>query len=262
MNTNNHRNNNFDTNNYLFNPNSKHGIYLIHGFSSTTYEVKKLAEHLAQNGYYVQADNLPGHATSIEDCNLITHNEWLTFVEQKIATMYTKCDKVIVMGISMGAVLALHLGSIFPLDGVVAAGALFKFKNEFDVRVLVRLFHRFKTKVPKFKNFNSKELKLINHQFYGYNHYPLVALNEMRKMVDKVKDKLYQISSPVLLIHSKIDQTAVFENYNIIKSLLKTSDLSSLVLEKTGHHIFDTEESDKQEIFSKISTFTQNILNE
>ena len=170
---------NFDTNNYLFNPNAKKGIYLIHGFSSTTYEVKKLAKYLGKKGYYVQADNLPGHGTSVDDCNLSTYDGWLTFVEQKIATMYTKCDKVIVMGVSMGGVIALHLASIFPLDGVVAAGALFKFKNEFNVRILVRLLHRLKTKQLKIKNFNAKELEIINHQFYGYDYYPLIALNEM-----------------------------------------------------------------------------------
>jgi len=251
---------NFDTNNYLFNPNSKLGIYLIHGFSSTTYEVKKLAEHLAQQGYYVQADNLPGHSTTIEDCNLTTHDEWLSFVEQKIASMYTKCDKVIVMGVSMGGVLTLHLASIFPLDGAVVAGGLFKFKNEFNVRVLVRLLHRFKSTQIKRKNFTNKQLKMINNQFYGYDYYPLIALNEMRKMVDKVKDNLHKISSPILLIHSKIDQTAIFENFHIIKNLLKKSTLSTLVLEKTGHHVFDTEESDKEEILSKISTFTKNIF--
>ena len=251
---------NFDTNNYLFNSNSKLGVYLIHGFSSTTYEVKKLAEYLAQQGYYVQADNLPGHSTSIEDCNLTTHEEWLSFVEQKIASMYTKCDKVIVMGVSMGGVLTLHLASIFPLDGAVVAGGLFKFKNEFNVRVLVRLLHRFKSTQIKRKNFTNKQLKMINNQFYGYDYYPLIALNEMRKMVDKVKDNLHKISSPILLIHSKIDQTAIFENFHIIKNLLKKSTLSTLVLEKTGHHVFDTEESDKEEILSKISTFTKNIF--
>ena len=82
------RTKNFDTKNYLFNPNSKLGIYLIHGFSSTTYEVKKLAEHLAQQGYYVQADNLPGHSTTIEDCNLTTHDEWISFVEQRYHQRY------------------------------------------------------------------------------------------------------------------------------------------------------------------------------
>jgi len=253
---------NFDTNNYSFNPNSKLGVYLIHGFSSTTYEVKKLAEYLAQQGYYVQADNLPGHSTSIEDCNLTTHEEWLSFVEQKIASMYTKCDKVIVMGVSMGAVLTLHLASIFPLDGAVVAGGLFKFKNEFNVRILVRLLHRFKTTQSKRKNFTKEQLKIISNQFYGYDYYPLIALNEMRKMVDKVRDNLHKISSPTLLIHSKIDQTATFENFQIIKKSLKNTHLSTLVLEKTGHHVFDTEESDKEEIFSTISRFTKNIFND
>ena len=255
-------NSNFDTNNYLFNPDCKLGIYLIHGFSSTTYEVKKLAEHLGQQGYYVKADNLPGHSTSIKDCNLTTHHECLSFVEQEIASMYTKCDKVIVMGGSMGGVLTLHLASIFPLDGAVVAGALFKFKNQFNVRVLVRLLHRFKTTQLKRKIFTNEQLKLINNQFYGYDHYPLIALNEMRKMVDKVKCNLHKISSPILLIHSKIDQTATFENFHIIKNLLKNTTLSTLVLEKTGHHIFDTEESDKEEILSKISIFTKNIFND
>ena len=36
----------FDTNNYEFNPNSKIGVYLIHGFSSTTYEFKHIAKNL------------------------------------------------------------------------------------------------------------------------------------------------------------------------------------------------------------------------
>ena len=44
----------FDTNNYHFNPDSKFGIYLIHGFSSSI-EVKKLAKHLSQKGYQVKS---------------------------------------------------------------------------------------------------------------------------------------------------------------------------------------------------------------
>ena len=59
--------NRFDTNNYLFNEDSRLGVYLIHGFSSTTYEVKKLADYLAGQGYKVKADNLPGHGTTLSD---------------------------------------------------------------------------------------------------------------------------------------------------------------------------------------------------
>ena len=49
----------FDTNNYEYNSNSKIGIYLIHGFSSTTYEMNFLANHLKQQGYHIVSNNLP-----------------------------------------------------------------------------------------------------------------------------------------------------------------------------------------------------------
>ena len=37
----------FDENNYEFNTDSKNGVYLIHGFTNTTYETKDLAQYLA-----------------------------------------------------------------------------------------------------------------------------------------------------------------------------------------------------------------------
>jgi len=250
----------FDTNNYHFNPDSKFGIYLIHGFSSSTYEVKKLAKHLSQKGYQVRADNLPGHGTTIEDCNSTKYHEWLNAVEKGVAEMYSGCDKVIVIGVSMGGVLSLHLGSLFPLDGIISASALFKFKNEFNVRFINRIFNKLKKTVPKKSTFNPDQVKAQNIQFYGYKHYPLCALNEMRKLVDKVKIKLKKISSPLLLIHSTIDQTAPFENLEIIKKELRTPIVDTLVVHQTGHNIYDTDKDDKEVIFNKIDKFIEKIF--
>tara|TARA_B100000575_G_C23040022_1_gene598599 strand:+ start:152 stop:931 length:780 start_codon:yes stop_codon:yes gene_type:complete len=250
----------FDPDNYLFNPNSKLGIFLIHGFSSSTYEVKKLAIHLSKKGYKVRADNLPGHGTTVEDCNSTKYSEWLTAVETGVAEMYSDCDKVIVIGVSMGGVLSLHLGSLFPLDGIISASALFKFKNEFNVRFMNRIFNKIKKTVPKKSTFNPDQVKAQNIQFYGYQQYPLCALDEMRKMVDYVKLSLNKISSPVLLIHSTIDQTAPFENIGIIKEHLKTENLDTLVVNKTGHNIYDSDKEDKQIIFDKIDQFIYKIF--
>ncbi|RPG03794.1 MAG: alpha/beta fold hydrolase [Pelagibacteraceae bacterium TMED246] len=252
---------NFDSNDYHFNLDSKLGIYLIHGFSSSTYEVKKLALHLSEKGYQVRADNLPGHGTTVEDCNSTKYQEWLNSVEKGIAEMYSKCDKVIVIGVSMGGVLSLHLGSLFPLDGIISASALFKFKNEFNVRFINRIFNKIKKTVPKKSTFNPDLVKAQNIQFYGYNHYPLCALNEMRKMIDKVKLTLKKISSPLLLIHSTIDQTAPFENLEIIKQELTISNLETLVVNETGHNIYDTDKNDKKVIFDKIDQFIERIFN-
>ena len=250
----------FDPHNYLFNSESRLGIYLIHGFSSSTYEVKKMADYLAEKGYRVRADNLPGHGTSVADCNSTKYIEWFSHVERGIAEMYSTCDKVIVIGVSMGSVLSLHLGSLFPVDGIIAASALFQFKNEFNVRVINRLFHRIKNTMPKQSTFNPDQVKAKRIKFYGYNYYPLSALNEMRKMVDKVRINLHKIFSPILLIHSKVDLTAPIDNFKIIQNHLKTNHLETLVLEKTGHNVFDTELNDKELIFNKVDKFINQIF--
>ena len=52
----------FDEKSYDLNCNAKTGIFLIHGFSSTTYELKKLAKFLADKDFFVRFENLPGHA--------------------------------------------------------------------------------------------------------------------------------------------------------------------------------------------------------
>ena len=37
----------FDPNNYTFNESSRNGVYIIHGFTNSTYEVKELALYLS-----------------------------------------------------------------------------------------------------------------------------------------------------------------------------------------------------------------------
>ena len=70
----------FDTNNYEFNKGSKRGAYLIHGFTSSTYELLDLAKFLSKNGFYVKLDNLPGHGTTVDDCNNTQYAEWIDHV--------------------------------------------------------------------------------------------------------------------------------------------------------------------------------------
>ena len=126
----------FDANNYEFNPESKTGIMLIHGFSSTTYELKKLAVFLADNNIFVRLENLPGHGTTVKDCNRYKYIDWINFVEQDLAEMSSKCDKLYLVGISMGSALALHLCSVFPINAAVFAATVLMFNSLQALRIL------------------------------------------------------------------------------------------------------------------------------
>ena len=88
----------FDSNDYIYNPDSKKGVYIIHGYSSSTYEVKDLAKFLGDNGFLAVAKNLPGHGTTVEDCNRAKYTDWIEFVEQDIAKLASKCDEINLIG--------------------------------------------------------------------------------------------------------------------------------------------------------------------
>ena len=124
---------NFDQNNYEYNPKSKTGVYLIHGFSSSTYELKILAKFLNKKNYHVVLNNLPGHGTNIEDCNQSEYTDWLNYSKIELAKLCSQSDNVFIIGISMGAVIGLYLSTLFPINGLIIGGTVLKFKLWFLV---------------------------------------------------------------------------------------------------------------------------------
>jgi len=188
----------FDSNNYEFNTSSKNGIYLIHGFTNTTYEIKKLAQYLSEKGYHTVANNLPGHGTTIEECNRIKYKDWVESVEEGVAKLSSQCDKIHVIGSSMGGVLALNLASKFPVDSLIVVAPVFQFKSEFKTRILVPLFNRIIPITDKASQYKNGK----NMRFYGYTHYPNKALNEFRKLTNVVRKKLGKVKCPTLHLYS------------------------------------------------------------
>ena len=227
----------FDVNNYHFNPNSKIGIYLIHGFSSTTYELKLLADLLNQNGYHVVLNNLPGHGTNVDDCNKYSYNDWLDYSKIELAKLFSSSDQVFIIGCSMGAVISLYLASIFPVAGIIVGGTVLKFKLTFSTNYLNTIIcHFLKTREKKLA-FPKEIRDTIN--FYGYQAYPLIALNQFRKMNNLVLKRLKKVKSPLLIIHSENDQVSIRENVNIVNSMVSSTNKELLEVEHAHHNIFD-----------------------
>ena len=243
--------NRFDKNNYEFNQDSPLGVYLIHGFSNTTYEVKQLAEFLANNGFHAVANNLPGHGTNIDECNKVKYKDWIDKVTQDVAQLASVSEKIYVVGCSMGAVLTLYLASIFPLNGCVVGGTVLKFRNQLAVNYLVPIIHRI-VKTSK------KPIKYSpNTKFYGYTAYPLSALNEFRKLSKVVMAKMSEITIPTLIIHSNADYMSSKENMNIVKNAIKSVNKKILVVEKSHHNLFDANPNQSL-IFKEVLNFLKN----
>ena len=245
----------FDENNYEFNASSKNGIYLIHGFSSTTYEMKKLGEFLATKGYHIVINNLPGHGTTIEDCNKTTFNQWLDFSKQEFAKLCSKSDTTYIIGCSMGGAIALYLASIFPTNGVIVGGTYLKlsFYNKYINPILCYFI-----KIREKKLTYPKAIR-DSISWYGYDAYPLIAYNELKKLCIFVRNNLHQLTKPSLIIHSKSDRMSSRDNVDIIINNIQSETKEVFEVNHAHHNLFDTNK-DTHIIFEKIYVFIKNNI--
>ena len=237
----------FDKNNYEFNKENPIGVYLIHGFSNTTYEVKELAQFLSTKGFHIVANNLPGHGTNIAECNKVKYTDWINKVTQDVAQLASISKEIYIVGCSMGGVLALYLASIFPVNGCVVGGTVLKFNNPRKINYLVPLVHKIIKR-------SRKPIGKSSKRFYGYESYPLSALNEFRKLNKVVMKQISKITSPMLIIHSNSDRLSIKENLTIVKNGVKSIKKKILIVEKSHHNLFDNN-PDQLLIFKEVLNF-------
>ena len=90
------------------------GVLLVHGLGGTPIEFKLVAKGLARNGFKVYCCQLAGHCGSTEDLIKTKWEDWYASVEESFEVLRKDCDTIVVGGLSMGAVLALHLAAKRP----------------------------------------------------------------------------------------------------------------------------------------------------
>jgi len=242
----------FDNKNYEFNTESKDGVYIIHGFTNTTYETRDLAKYLGGQGFYTKAINLPGHGTTPEDCNRTKFTDWIEFTEQGVAEMSSQCDNVFVIGISMGSDLALHLSSVFPLNAAVFASTVLEFKDFIGPRVLTPIFHR----IVPFRDKRKSYPKAVrnNYDYLGYQVWPMSAVNEMRKLTNLVKKELPAVKCPALIIHSTKDILSLQSNISLVYDNISSEIKEKFIVHQANHNLFISN-PDQEQIFQKINSF-------
>ncbi|NQU68067.1 MAG: alpha/beta fold hydrolase [Candidatus Marinimicrobia bacterium] len=246
----------FDTTNYHLNPESRHGCYLIHGFTSSTYEVRDLAHYLADHGYRVVADNLPGHGTAAEDCNRVKYADWLSHVEQGVAEMLPDCDTLFVAGGSMGSILTLHLATLFPLTGIMLGAPLLEFNHPFKTRFINPIASHFLPLMSK-RQFYMKSVRQT-YKYYGYHQYPMKALNQLYKMAQHIRKHLKSVKVPALIQYAKNDVTVPVQNAQLVRDSISSDIIQMTPYEKTTHNIWD-HPAEKKIVFAEILQFMADI---
>lgn len=243
-------------------PGDEIGCLLIHGFTATPKEMSYLAQHLKEEGHTVVGVRLAGHATKVQDMARMHYQDWLASVEDGYHMLKQNCEKIIVIGLSMGGVLALTFSSINQVAGVIAMSTPYRLRSnpKLDtIRIyLLKFLSYFKSFYKKGPSiwFHSERLK----DRISYDQNPLASAAELIKLLKHLRTQLPKIDIPALIIHSIDDDFIVSENAELIYEALTTKDKELVYVEQAAHVI--TEDGDLELLFSKVSAFINRIIKE
>lgn len=227
------------------------GCYLIHGFTGSTYELQGLAEFLAGHGFRVTARLLTGHGSSVAECNLVRATDWLQETEFHFTEFSLECERTFVIGLSMGAGLALHLAILFPVAGVVAMSTALTLPSNF-VPWYFPLVVPFCESVPK-QHIYPQPGESNTLQFYGYDVWPLKGLKAMLKLNRYIRRELNRVTGPAMIMHSRADITAPFENAALVFNTISSEDKVLVSYDHSSHVLPD--DSEKEQVWSAILDF-------
>jgi carboxylesterase len=220
---------------------SRSGCLLIHGFTGAPDEMLPLGKHLSSLHHHtVLGIRLAGHATRMKDLNRTRWEDWAASVEDGLHLLRGMADQVFLLGHSMGGVLALYAAANYQVDGVIAMSTPYQLRKDWRLPIAEYL----SPFIPSIaKGSPEWEQQHAANQEPSYLRYPTRAIAEMRDLLAAMRNALPDITAPTLMMHSKEDRSAPFENLEQISSHLGNQRKESLAIEKGGHMIVLNEAS-------------------
>jgi carboxylesterase len=186
-------------------------VLCLHGLTGTPYEVRPPAEALAEQGFFCRGPLLPGHGTDVSDLFAIGRDAWIEAILVAHDALAARHERVYVLGLSLGGVLALALAQRRSLAGAVVMAAPLRLPA--FVRSGVPLLARVMRALPKRPAILDEEAR-ARHP--GYDRMPLGAVNELLRLAREVEAGLDRVSAAVQLIYSRKDPTVPAYNAGIV----------------------------------------------
>lgn len=97
-------------------------VLLIHGITGTPSEMRYFGACLNKAGYTVFCNTLPRHCESLDELKKVTWQEIAGCCTEDFKKLKVEYPKVFVSGLSMGALMGMHLAYLFPseISGIIA----------------------------------------------------------------------------------------------------------------------------------------------
>jgi carboxylesterase len=185
------------------------GALVLHGFTGSPHSMRGLAEAFAAAGYTVELPRLPGHGTSIADMQTTSWDDWSATVHSAYRDLASRCDQVVVAGLSMGGTLTLWLALQEPgVAGLVLVNPAVG--TDETAAVATQLHGALEAGMEIIPGVGG-DIADPDATEIAYSEVPVACLISLFEAAGEVTPRLGEIVAPVLLMHSLQDHVVAPE---------------------------------------------------
>lgn len=192
---------------------------MIHGFTGGPFEVQPFADYIEEKtDWVVMIPKLPGHG-EILDLKNKSAESWMMVAELALKELKKQVDQVIIVGFSMGGLIAMYLAMRYRIEKLVLLSAAVKYISAGQMLEEVRIAagDAVKGKLAQNPLFHLYEYKLLNT--------PISSAIEFLRVVKMVEPYYDKLTLPVCIVQGKKDGivpvNAAEHIYNQIGSIEK-----------------------------------------
>ncbi|HEX8974279.1 MAG TPA: alpha/beta fold hydrolase [Patescibacteria group bacterium] len=221
---------------FFFEGTNGKGVLLVHGWTSTPYEVRRLGKYLNENGYTVYGLQLSGHGTVPKDLENVKWSTWIQDVEEGYAKLRETCDKVFIGGTSLGSNVAMMFAKENPeVAGLVLMATPYAIRFEsiavFVAKLLMGLKKKYRKKFyPPTFGLSTTITRLISYQTY-----PVKSALETFDLIKHARQDLSLITQPCFVMQSTHDHIVAKNSMDKIHAQVGSKVKKKKPIEKAYH---------------------------
>jgi carboxylesterase len=213
--------------------------------------MRPMGEWLAQQGISSVGPRLAGHGTTWEDLDSTTWQDWERDADQALADIGSRCSDVIVVGLSMGGAMSLHLAAKHPdrLRGISVINPDVR-RPQLALAPVLRLFTKTIRGV-------GNDIKKAGQDEVVYDRTPLRAAAQLGKLYKTVQGELPSMKLPLLVFSSDVDHIVKPSNSRFVMANAGSA-RKDLVPLRNSYHVA-TLDYDADQIFERILAFARSL---
>lgn len=220
------------------------GVLLCHGFTGSPQSLRPWAQYLAEAGLSVSLPRLPGHGTTWQEMARTRWEDWYAEVDRAFDELQANCDEMFVMGLSMGACLALRLAE---LRGDAVRGLVVVNPSITADTRLFLLAPALKLVVHSLKGVTS-DIKKEGVSEVGYDRVPVKAAATLPGLWRITQQHLADLTQPILAYRSATDHVVGPGSMKLLVKAVPAGQLEVRELANSYH--VATLDNDAQAIFA------------